>query len=310
MEVERASVLQAIGRYEEAFEIRSRIAESIADFDSAAGLGSLYADVGDIEAAEGWFEKGCERYRSVSPFAMAQIEFQRGHMWMRQGDLERARDWFLTAWRRLPAYAQAEGHLAEIEHELGHHDAAIARLTRLAETADDPDYSAELARVLQAAGRHEEAMEWRARAEVRFEELMARHPAAFADHAARFWLSIGGDPLRALGFAKLNLQVRDTPNARSLLSAAAAACGTNSVESETSREPKTEGNATINSATRLAGHRQPGLKEREKQCSSVSPALHSCSRRPRRRSRTSIRLLTGRSCPDFRTLCPGSTTFW
>ena len=126
--------------------------DSFSDFDSAVGLASLYADIGDIEAAEEWFEKGCERYRSVSPFAMSQIEFQRGHMWMRQGDLDRARDWFLTAWRRLPAYAQAEGHLAEIEHELGHHDAAIARLTRLAAGADDPDYSAELVRVSAGCG--------------------------------------------------------------------------------------------------------------------------------------------------------------
>ena len=249
VEVDRASVLQAIGRYEEAFAIRSGIAESIADFDGAAGLASFYAEIGDVEPAERWFEKACQRYRSVSPFAMAQTEFQRGHMWMRQGNRERARDWFLTAWRRLPAYAQAEGHLAEIEHELGHYDAAIARLRRLAEAADDPDYSAELARVLQAAGRHEEAMEWRARAEARFEELMARHPAAFADHAARFWLSIGGDPLRALGFAKLNLQVRDTPNARSLLSDATAACGTFEASGD---GPKTKGKATIYRGTRPA----------------------------------------------------------
>jgi tetratricopeptide (TPR) repeat protein len=216
LDAARAGMLQAVGRYDEAMSIR-RGAEVTPDFESAAGLASLYADLGDIEAAEQWFSESYQRYRSVSPFAVAQLEFQRGHMWLGKGDLERAHDWFLAAWRRVPAFAQAEGHLAEVEHALGLREAPIARLLRLAGGADDPDYAGELASMLQGAGRDGEAAYWRALAEKRYENLIARHPAAFADHAARFWLSIGDAPEKAVGLARLNLAVRDTPAARSLL---------------------------------------------------------------------------------------------
>jgi len=40
---------------------------------------------------------------------------------------------------------------------------------------------------------------------------------AFADHAAEFWLTIGGDPGRALWLAQHNLSLRQTPRARALV---------------------------------------------------------------------------------------------
>jgi hypothetical protein len=57
----------------------------------------------------------------------------------------------------------------------------------------------------------------RGKAEARYDELLARHPHAFADHAAEFWLTIGGDPKRALGLARQNLALRQTPRARALV---------------------------------------------------------------------------------------------
>jgi hypothetical protein len=47
--------------------------------------------------------------------------------------------------------------------------------------------------------------------------LLARHRDAFADHAAEFWLTVGGDPERALRLALHNLSVRQTPRARALV---------------------------------------------------------------------------------------------
>jgi hypothetical protein len=58
---------------------------------------------------------------------------------------------------------------------------------------------------------------WRGKAEVRYDELLARHPHAFADHAAEFWLTIGGDAKRALWLVRENLALRQTPRARALV---------------------------------------------------------------------------------------------
>jgi tetratricopeptide (TPR) repeat protein len=225
LEAERAAIFQAVGRYDEALALRRTAAERRVDFESLAGLASLHAELGELAAAESRFDESCRCFRSVSPFPIAQLEFQRGHMWLRHGDLKRARHWFETAWRRLPAYAQAEGHLAEVEYELGERDGAIARLRRLASVADDPDFAAQLARMLAETDHLDEAGIWCERAEERYEQIVVRHPAAFADHAADFWLSVGNEPQRALSLAKLNLKVRNTPGACALLARAVIACG-------------------------------------------------------------------------------------
>jgi len=221
---ERAAIFQAVGRYDEAMALRRAALARRADFETLGALAALHSERGEIDAAERLFGESRERFRGVSPFGLAQLDFQRGHMWQEQGDLGHAREWLTSAWFRLPAYAQAEGHLAEVEAVLGEREVAIARLTRLAGASDDPDYASQLSRVLGQAGRLDEAGIWRARAEVRYDELVARHPAAFADHSAEFWLTVGGDAHRALGLAKQNFAVRQTPRARALLSRALLAC--------------------------------------------------------------------------------------
>lgn len=224
LDAERAAIFQGAGRYDEALALRMAALERRAGFETLASLAALRAECGEIDVAEQLFGESRARYRGVSPFALAQLDFQRGHMWQEHGDLPRARGWLEAAWRRLPAYAQAEGHLAEVEAAQGDCDAAITRLRRLARASDDPDYAAQLAHILGQAGRREEADMWRARAAVRYDELVARHPAAFADHAAEFWLTAGGDPHRALGLARRNLAVRRTPRAYALVSRAVLAC--------------------------------------------------------------------------------------
>jgi hypothetical protein len=49
-------------------------------------------------------------------------------MWYGEGNLPAARTWFDASRRRVPAYAPALGHLAEIDTALGAHQAAIDRL--------------------------------------------------------------------------------------------------------------------------------------------------------------------------------------
>jgi hypothetical protein len=131
--------------------------------------------------------------------------------------------WLGAAHCRLPGYAPAQGHLAEVEAALGETDSAIARLRPLTISSDDPGYAVQLARILSGVGRVGEAREWRSRAAVRYDELVARHLEAFADHAAEFWLEAGADPHRTLWLAGRNLEVRQAPRAHELLSRATLA---------------------------------------------------------------------------------------
>jgi tetratricopeptide (TPR) repeat protein len=225
-EAERAAIFLAVGRYEEALTMYRAAAERRRSFETLGALAVLHAERGEVDVAEHFFEESRAHFRGASPFAIAQLDFRHAHLWLAQGDLTRARGWLLAAWRRVPAYAPAEGHLAEVEAELGEYETAIARLRRLAVASDDPDYAAQLARILGLIGRYQEAARWKASAEDRYDELVALHPAAFADHAAEFFLTVGGDPQRALRLAKQNAGIRRTPRADALFSRAIAACAT------------------------------------------------------------------------------------
>jgi tetratricopeptide (TPR) repeat protein len=243
----RAAILQATGRYDEALAFRKRVVLMQPDIDSLGAEASVHGDRGDIDEAERLFTEAPHHYRDVSPFPLAWLYFQQGLMWMREGNLERAREFFEAAHARLPAYAAAQGHLAEVEAAMGNTARAVELLRPLAQTSDDPDYAAQLARILGEAGQAEEAHRWRDAAAVRYDELIARHPEAFADHAAEFWMFAGGDAKKALTLAQRNLDVRRTPRAYELVLQAALACGEHATACDAAAQ------------TRALGHLWPSL---------------------------------------------------
>jgi tetratricopeptide (TPR) repeat protein len=214
---ERAAIYQALGRYDEALAILRMAVKSHADFRALAALAAFHGERAEMDKAEHWFSTATSCYSNTSPFPLAMLELNGGKLWMEQNDLRRARAWCDAAVRRLPAYVPAQGHLAEIDAALGETADAIARLRPLALASDDPDYATQLARILSDDGQAEEAEIWRDKAEARYEELLVRHHDAFSDHAAEFWITVGGDPERALGLALKNLSVRQTPRARALV---------------------------------------------------------------------------------------------
>src|SRR5262245_10209798 len=217
---ERAAILQALGHYDEALVTYGTVADRAEQFEHAAALAGFWAERGETETARHFYLESLCSYRGVSPFPLALLDFQLGLMWMRQERLNEARACFEAAVRRIPAYVAAQGHLAEVDGDQGEPEAAIARLTPLAISSDDPDYAAQLARILGKMGRSEESAAWRRVAASRYDELISAHPAAFADHAAEFWLGAGNDPPKALRLAEFNLRARKTRRASDLLAQA------------------------------------------------------------------------------------------
>ncbi|HEX6448218.1 MAG TPA: hypothetical protein VF060_02025 [Trebonia sp.] len=180
MNVERAAILQAAGYYWHALALFRSEARQRPGFTTLSALATLHADRGEVAAAEPLFAEARCRYREVSPFPIALLDYRQGLMWQKRGDLVAARDWFSVAHRRVPAYAPALGHLAQVDAALGAYEAAIGRLRLLMSSSDDPQYAASLACVLDAAGYRREARRWRFRAAARCAELKVRHPQAFA----------------------------------------------------------------------------------------------------------------------------------
>jgi tetratricopeptide (TPR) repeat protein len=200
VDAERAATLQAVGCYGEALVLRRDAAERRPDFATLGGLAVVEAERGEVTEAERLFTEARRRYRGVSPFPVASLDFRRGLMWLGERDLPTARAWFDDAVGRVPGYAPALGHLAEVDAALGARDAAIDRLRSLALSSDDPEYAATLARVLIDADHPQEAEQWRICAAARYDELVVRHPEAFIDHATHFrapWVAIGPKGSRA-----------------------------------------------------------------------------------------------------------------
>ncbi|MFC5953446.1 tetratricopeptide repeat protein [Streptomyces pratens] len=210
LDAERAAILQAVAYYAEALVLRRTAAKRRPDFTTLSALAVLQAERGKVAQAEHLFIEARRRYRGVSPFPVAELDFRRGLMWLGERNLPAARAWFDAAVGRVPAYAPAMGHLAEVDAALGARDAAIDSLRPLALSSDDPEYAAGLAGVLSDAGHPHEAEQWRISAAARYDELVLRHPEAFVDHAADFWLTVGGDRPKGLQLVSRNHAHRAT----------------------------------------------------------------------------------------------------
>src|SRR5262249_31780387 len=109
---ERAAILQALGHYHEALVTYAAAADRGGEFERAAALAVFWAERGKTETAQQFSLDSLRCYRGVSPFPLAQLDFQLGVMWMRHERLTQARTCFEAAIRRVPAYAAAQGHLA------------------------------------------------------------------------------------------------------------------------------------------------------------------------------------------------------
>jgi len=180
----RAAILEATGRLDEALPIRQAAARRLPSLATLAALAALHAARRDFDRAEELFAESGARHGGGSPVPLARVDLQRGLAWLARGEGRRAQSWFAAALQRLPGYAPAAGQLAETEAALGSVAAAIARLRPLAQSCDDPDYAARLARLMEGAGLPEEASAWRERAVRRYRELASAHAEAFAYRAA------------------------------------------------------------------------------------------------------------------------------
>jgi tetratricopeptide (TPR) repeat protein len=216
---EAAALLQATGRYEDALVLRKRLADDDPGIHTLGALASLLAEMNQWVTAETCFATAVDVDEGVSPFPCAQLLFEWGVSAMRRGDLDRAEAILAELAAILPGHVPGRGHRAEVALARGQLDRAAALIVPLLETSDDPEYRAIYAEILAALGESRSKTEAEGAAAV-YEQLLARRPEAYADHAAAFFVGVGNRPQRAVELAMSNWQLRDTPRSRRLLARA------------------------------------------------------------------------------------------
>jgi tetratricopeptide (TPR) repeat protein len=221
---QRASLQVALGHAQDALPGLRAQAARRPGFASHCALALAQASVGHIEQADALYDAALRDLDTTSPFPAAAVWFARGLMWSEQaGDPRRGAAMYARALREVPSYVPASLHLAELEAAHGDTTNALAHLERIVAISRDPESLALLGTLHRRAG--EAALGGREieQARARYEALLLRHPLAFADHAAEFYLDAGANPERALYLARINLLARETRRAFTLAIRAAHA---------------------------------------------------------------------------------------
>ena len=221
IDIERAALLQATGRYSEALILRERLAKDDPGIHTLGALASLLAEMDQWAAAETCYAAALDADDGVSPLPCGQLLFEWGVSAMRRGELDRAEAILAELDAILPQHVPGRGHRAEVALARGQLEVAAALITPLLETSDDPEYRAVYAEILTAR-RDSKAASEAERAAAAYELLLARRPEAYADHAAAFFMGVGNRPQRAVELALANRKIRDTPRSRKLLAKALA----------------------------------------------------------------------------------------
>ena len=209
---QRLTIWQAQGKSAKVYAARKRAADEAPTYRSLTMLAGVEADLGRWEVADALYVAAQERYRGVSPFMVAWVDFTRGVMWAeRAGDDTRGEQMYRAALARLPSYLVANVHLAEMDVAAQREAEALRRLTELV----GPDVDPELIGTIAGLQRGADATKSRALATQIYDRLLATHRAAFLDHGSEFFAD--DDPRRALALALENLEVRKTERAHQLV---------------------------------------------------------------------------------------------
>ena len=214
----RVALLEATGKYDEAQKLMTPI-DDRSKATAMVTAAVLAAHMQKPDESERLFEKARVSFVDVSPFPIAWMDFQRGMLLEAAGKEKEARTYYLEALEAIPVYTHAVVHASITDTP----EKAIERLEAQKAVTTDPDVLAALADAHKRAKHDAEAKKATDAARARYDELLAKHPEAYRDHAARFYLSAGNDSKKALAYAQKNAALRPTEEAIDLWMAAATA---------------------------------------------------------------------------------------
>lgn len=219
----RAGAFIALGRYDEAEKLMPPVEQVNPQHQQAplalTSAAALAGRMQKVDESEKLFKRARESLIDVAPFPPAWMDFEHGLLLESRGKESEARLYYLEALVLIPVYVHAAVHAATGDTP----EQAITRLEELRKVSTDPDVLGALADAYKKAKKEKEAKEIGDLAKARYAELVSKHPEAYRDHAARFWLGFGNDPKKALDYAEKNAALRPTEEAIDLWMGAAAA---------------------------------------------------------------------------------------
>ena len=222
------SIDQACGdQLHRVLKSRRQLAEESRRLEDLVPLGALLADLGEFDEADHTYLQALTAYQNVSPFPLAWACFQLGSLWgevVADSQPDRAEQWYRKAIDYVPSYVNARVHLSEILLDTGRFEEAEALLSPTV-ASGDPEVNWRLADVMAAMGNLPGAELQMQAARSGFEELLKKHPLAFADHGAEFYSGSGNDAERAFELARTNVQNRPTLRAFEQAHETALGCG-------------------------------------------------------------------------------------
>ena len=223
----RRDLLMAQGRYDLLSDDFARSGEPVADFYELAHRADLRLMQGDLDGASRWYRTAQDFYNDVDPLPLAWLYSQQGIALLRHGHYDQAKRFFAAAHQRLPEYYLASEHLAECEFRLGNLERARELYRVVIAQTGNPEFIAALAELDEQDGNAAAAAASRRDAEAGYRALLARHPAAYAQHAAEFLLDIGKSQ-EAAALARENLALRQDVGSLILMATTAEAAGARS----------------------------------------------------------------------------------
>jgi hypothetical protein len=199
------------GLYGPAADTIRRVAEESPSNKSLLRRARLEHETGNDVEAERLLDAAEDRAADGEPFPLADVYAQRGFLELDVGKPDDAKTWFEASLARVPDGTRALRGLAVALDRLGRRADAVAKLEPIAATTKDHELLAALARMSPLPT-------VRARANARFDVLLAKVPEAAYGPAAAFYLDF--DAKRAVSLAQKVVATSPTADNQVLLARA------------------------------------------------------------------------------------------
>jgi tetratricopeptide (TPR) repeat protein len=196
------------GRYSDA---RRGLEELIAEertWDDLARLAHWHGKMGNVELADRLYEEAADELTAKEMISLAWLELQRGKLALSRGWYDSARKHYQLSEASFPGDWKTDVHMAGLVSAEGDLDRAVVLLQGVMPRAPRPELKQALGELLAFAGRNDEAQRWLDAALAEFLASAEKGEVHYYHHLADLFADVGGEPAKAVQWARKDLALR------------------------------------------------------------------------------------------------------